>query len=71
MVTQQERRDGQGGTIISNVIGHPTDKNMSDATSLADFLVYGMKNYPSKHTMVVLADHGGGWLGAFTSDASE
>ena len=70
LVTQQERTEEQGDKILSKVIGKPTDKKMSDATSLADFLVYGMKNYPSKHTMVVLADHGGGWLGAFTSDAS-
>ena len=70
LVTQQDRTEEQGDKILSKVIGKPTDKKMSDATSLADFLVYGMKNYPSKHTMVVLADHGGGWLGAFTSDAS-
>ena len=69
-VKQQERTEEQGDKILSKVIGKPTDKKMSDATSLADFLVYGMKNYPSKHTMVVLADHGGAWLGAFTSDAS-
>lgn len=70
LVTQQDRTEEQGDKILSKVIGKPTDKKMSDATTLADFLVYGMKNYPSKHTMVVLADHGGGWLGAFTSDAS-
>lgn len=69
-VKQQNRTEEQGDAILSKCIGKPTDKKMSNATSLADFLVYGMKNYPSKHTMVVLADHGGGWLGAFTSDAS-
>lgn len=70
LVTQQDRSEAQSDKILSKVIGKPNDKKMSDATTLADFLVYGMKNYPSKHTMVVLADHGGGWLGAFTSDAS-
>ena len=70
LVTQQDRTEEQGDKILSKCIGKPTDKKMSDATTLADFLIYGMKNYPSKHTMVVLADHGGGWLGAFTSDAS-
>ena len=70
LVTQQDRGKDEESKILSKVIGKPTDKKMSNATALADFLVYGMKNYPSKHTMVVLADHGGGWLGAFTSDAS-
>ncbi|MBT9584739.1 hypothetical protein IV102_15455 [bacterium] len=70
VVTQQDRGKDEDTKILSKCVGKPTDKKMSNATALADFLVYGMKNYPSKHTMVVLADHGGGWLGAFTSDAS-
>lgn len=70
LVTQQERGKEDETKILSKCIGKPNDKKMSNATALADFLVYGMKNYPSKHVMVVLADHGGGWLGAFTSDAS-
>jgi len=70
VVTQQDRDKDESDKILSKCVGKPTDKKMSNATALADFLVWGMKNYPSKHTMVVLADHGGGWLGAFTSDAS-
>ena len=67
---QDDRSEAQESKILSKNLGTTEDKQMSDATTLADFLVYGMKNYPSKHTMVVLADHGGGFLGAFTSDAS-
>jgi hypothetical protein len=70
VVTQQDRGQDEDTKILSKCVGKPTDKKMSNATALADFLVYGIKNYPSKHVMVVLADHGGGWLGAFTSDAS-
>lgn len=46
-VKQQDRTEEQGDAILSKCIGKPTDKKMSNATSLADFLVYGMKNYPS------------------------
>lgn len=70
LVTQQERGEGQDNKILSKCLGQTDDKKMSAPTTLADFLVYGMKKYPAKHYMVVLADHGGGWLGAFTSDAS-
>ena len=71
LITQApERTEGNADKIMSKCIGKTNDKQMSQATTLADFLVYGMKNYPAKHTMVVLADHGGAWLGAFTSDAS-
>lgn len=69
-VTQQERTEENKTKILSECLGQTDDKRMSDATTLADFLVWGMKKYPAKHTMVVLADHGGGFLGAFTSDAS-
>lgn len=69
-VTQQDRKEEQKSEILSKCLGQTDDKKMSDATSLADFLVWGMKKYPAEHTMVVLADHGGGFLGAFTSDAS-
>ena len=44
--------------------------NMSESKTLADFLAWGIKNYPAKHYMVVLMDHGGGWTGAFTNDAA-
>jgi hypothetical protein len=56
--------------ILSKCLEKTDDKAMSNATTLADFLVWGMKKYPAEHTMVVLCDHGGGFLGAFTSDAS-
>jgi hypothetical protein len=69
-VTQQDRKEDQKDAILSKCLGQTDDKKMSDATSLADFLVWGMKKYPAERTMVVLADHGGGFLGAFTSDAS-
>ncbi|MDQ7821577.1 MAG: clostripain-related cysteine peptidase [Candidatus Eremiobacteraeota bacterium] len=40
----------------------PTD--MSNPDTLADFVAWGMKKYPSKHTLVVVMDHGYGFLGS-------
>ena len=38
--------------------------DMSNPQTLKDFLNWGMKNYPAKHYMVVLAGHGSGFLGS-------
>lgn len=46
------------------------DVNMSEPKTLSDFLTWGIKNYPAKKYLVVLMDHGGGWTGAFTNDAT-
>ena len=34
--------------------------NMGDAATLADFLGWGIKNYPAEHMGLILWDHGGG-----------
>jgi len=44
--------------------------NMSETGTLADFLSWGVKKYPAKKYMVVLMDHGAGWCGAMTNDAT-
>lgn len=43
--------------------------DMSNPDNLADFISWGMKNYPAEHTLVVLMDHGYGFLG--TPDDNE
>lgn len=35
----------------------------ADPASLASFIEWGVRTYPSAHTMLVLWDHGGGWGG--------
>ena len=37
------------------------ETNTGDPAVLADFLAWGMKNYPAKRTMAVLWNHGNGW----------
>ncbi|MDQ7821565.1 MAG: clostripain-related cysteine peptidase [Candidatus Eremiobacteraeota bacterium] len=37
--------------------------NMADPEHLSDFIQWGMKNYPARHYMVLINDHGYGFMG--------
>jgi len=37
------------------------ETNMGDPKSLAEFVAWGQKTYPAKHTMLVIWNHGQGW----------
>lgn len=37
--------------------------NYGKSQTLSDFLRWGMENYPARHYMVVVGDHGQGWAG--------
>ncbi len=43
--------------------------NMSDSKTLADFIAWGMKKFPSERTMLVITDHGKGWEGAVEDES--
>jgi len=43
--------------------------NMAKSDALADSIAWAMKEYPSKHFMVILSDHGGGWTGTNHSES--
>ena len=43
-------------------------KDMGDASTLEDFLTWGMRSYPSEHMGVILWDHGGGAVGGVCFD---
>jgi len=38
--------------------------NMADPSHLTDFIKWGIKNYPAKHYMLIINDHGYGFMGA-------
>jgi len=42
----------------------------ADPTTLANFLVWGITNYPAKHYAIELNDHGGAWSGLVTDDTA-
>src|SRR6185295_3686920 len=48
--------------------GVATDANMSDPSTLADFVRWGIQTAPADHYAFVLWDHGGGWEGAGWDD---
>jgi hypothetical protein len=39
------------------------EMNSSDPATLETFVLYGMKNFPAKKTMLLISDHGYGWRG--------
>ena len=43
--------------------------DMGKADSLAESIAWAQKNYPAKHFMVIMSDHGGGWQGANQSES--
>jgi hypothetical protein len=43
--------------------------DMADPKVLADFIKWGMKNYPAQHYALIISDHGNGWKGAAEDDS--
>lgn len=58
------QKDTNMGKINSPVVQALGRQNMSDPQNLADFIKWGVENYPAEHYMVVVSDHGNGWRGA-------
>lgn len=46
------------------------EKNMGDTDTLIDFVLWAVKNYPAKHYLLDLWDHGGGWQGVCWDDTN-
>ncbi len=57
-------------TIDSQPIASLGEIDSSYGNNLADFLIWGMANYPAKRYAVALNDHGSGWGGIVTDDTS-
>ncbi len=51
--------------INSKVVEDMGFVNMGEPATLTDFLVWGMKNYPAKKYVILMSDHGAGFLGGF------
>lgn len=50
--------------INSKPVAYLGHADMSKKETLANFIIWGMNKYPAKHFMVILSDHGAGFLGA-------
>ena len=53
-------------TIASEELEDLGEVDMSDSQSLYDFMIWGIQSYPSEHYVLILSDHGMGWLGGWT-----
>ncbi|MCE1246782.1 MAG: clostripain-related cysteine peptidase [Firmicutes bacterium] len=61
--------DPDPNKLNSPVLQDMGSTNMSDPKQLANFLIWGYKNFPSDHLAVIIGDHGGGWKGAVEDDS--
>jgi len=61
---------GDPSNLISPPLQDLGQVNMADPKVLADFITWGVKNYPAEHYILVVSDHGGGWTGAISDDSS-
>jgi hypothetical protein len=61
-LTQDDDLEKTASPVLSDL----GEVNMADANTLADFAIWGIKNYPAEHYVLVLSDHGAGWPGGWT-----
>ena len=45
--------------------------NMGSVRALADFVIFATENYPAKHYVLILWNHGGGWTGLSNDDTDD
>lgn len=55
-------------SVSSIILKDLGTKDMSDPTTLTNFIKYGVENYPADHYVLILDDHGGGWRGALCDE---
>lgn len=56
-------KDNDMSKISSKMVMNLGEKCMGDKATLADFLKWGVKTYPADNVLVVIWNHGAGWLG--------
>ena len=55
------QKDSDPQVITSPIVGDLGNVDMGDWKSLADFIIWGMKNFPARHYFVIIGGHGSGW----------
>ena len=55
----------------ATVLKDEGDINTGDPAVLADFLAFGIENYPADHYALVLSDHGASWPGVGDDESSD
>ncbi len=57
------QRDTRLGSVNAQLLADLGELDSADPTTLADFLTWGVAEYPAEHYALVLWDHGGSWQG--------
>ncbi len=65
------RPDDDDQTINSEILAEIGELNMGDPSVLADFIQWGLANYPANRTSLVVWDHGVGWSGIAEDDTDQ
>jgi hypothetical protein len=56
-------RDGDTTRVTSPVLAELGEQNTGDPQTLADFVVWGVRQYPARRYALVIWDHGSAWAG--------
>ncbi len=64
LVTQ----DDDLGAVNSEELDDLGEVDSGDPETLADFLVWGITNFPAKKVALILSDHGAGWMGGWNDN---
>ncbi len=56
-------KDNDMSKIGSQMVMNLGEQDMGDKKTLADFLKWGVKTYPADNVVVVIWNHGAGWIG--------
>jgi len=59
-----------GDSISSTILQDLGVRDMSEPTTLKNFISYGVSQYPADHYVLIIDDHGGGWRGTCSDDQS-
>ena len=62
-------KDGDMSKINSPMLKDMGRTDMADPKVLADFIKFGVKNYPAENYALIISDHGNGWKGAVSDDS--
>ncbi|MGV8122091.1 MAG: clostripain-related cysteine peptidase [Candidatus Xenobiia bacterium LiM19] len=65
------QKDSDFSAIHSPVLKKMGAIDMADPDTLADFVSWGVKNFPAEHYALIISDHGFGWEGAIEDDSHE
>jgi len=65
LIQRDENKNTINSTRLDKGLG---ELDMSKPATLRDFLLWGVDNYPARHYLVIMWDHGLGWEGGVCND---